>query len=221
MSVIDPLSCGFVKIGAYNVLVNKYNIKKIPTESNKTFKSRLYDVQYGKFNEYFNTENNENLRVSHKQFSNNFLKIIKYIRNLNKRYQHLKQELFDVFSMDSWKQLTENKKAMHSVINCQGCFKDANLKAVLAKLPIKSIKQNAKAKKSGLFKEKVLSDVTNKRVNELNEEFRASFSTNFVKQAKKYVPQFKENKSKDVITSVGKSVVKECKDQFSETSVIR
>ena len=28
MSLIDPLSCGFVKIGAYNILTNKYNVNK-------------------------------------------------------------------------------------------------------------------------------------------------------------------------------------------------
>ena len=58
-------------------------------------------------------------------------------------------------------------------------------------------------------------------MNELNEEFQVEFKTKFVKQAKKYVPEFKEKTPTHIITSVAKAVSKDCKNQFAETSVVR
>ena len=91
----------------------------------------------------------------------NFPKIINYVRNINKRHQHLKNELFDVFSMDAWSKLSEKKKSMHSIEKCMGCLKGTDFKEVLVKLPIKSIRFISKANKAGLFKKKILEDITN------------------------------------------------------------
>ena len=124
MSVIDPLSCGFVKVAAYSVLSQRYNVKKSPDESKKDCKSRLLQVQFQKYNEYFQIDQYTDLGVTYKQFVNNFPKIICTIKNINKRNNSLKTELLDVFSLQNWSSLNEDKKLQHSLTNCQGCFKN-------------------------------------------------------------------------------------------------
>ena len=221
MSLIDPLSCGFIKVGAYDILTKKYNIKKQENETAKDHKARLLQKQHESFNEIFNVDENENLQVTHKQFVTNFPRIIKYMRDLNKRQGKLKNVMFEIFSKSVWEKLSEKRKATHSINNCKGCLQDPNLKQVLAKLPIKSVRMKSNAKKAGLHKEKILRDITNNCVNELNEKFQNEFRSTFVKQAKKYVPEFQEKKTSDIAVSVAKAVSKDCSKQYAETSVIR
>ena len=173
------------------------------------------------YNETFNTIQNENTCITYKQFVKNFSKIIKYLRDLNKRNQELKKEMLSVFSTAAWEKLSDKRKGMHSIHNCKGCLHDPNLKQLLAKLPIKSLRFNNKAKKAGLHKEKILKEITNECVNQLNENFEAKFKTSFIKQAKKYVEGFQEQKTSKIAESVGKAVSKDCTKQYAETSVLR
>ena len=64
------------------------------------------------------------------------------------------------------------------------------LKTALSSFPSKSNKLISKATKAGLYKEKILKDVTNKVVGELNTTYQKEFRVDFVTQAKKYLPEF-------------------------------
>ena len=167
-------------------------MKKSPDESKKDCKSRLLQVQFQKYNEYFQIDQYTDLGVTYKQFVNNFPKIICTIKNINKRNNSLKTELLDVFSLQNWSSLNEDKKLQHSLTNCQGCFKDKKYKNVLAKLPLRGRTFAQKAHKSGLLKERALSEITNTYINHLNDIYKTNYNTDFVKQAKKHVPQFQQ-----------------------------
>ena len=56
-------------------------------------------------------------------------------------------------------------------------------------MPSKLNKLISKATKAGLYKEKILKDVTNKVVGELKTTYQKEFLVDFVSQAKKYVPE--------------------------------
>ena len=218
MSIIDPLSCGFAKVAAYNILTDTSYTKKSTNENQKIFKARVLTEQYRKFNDYFN--NRGDFGLPYKQFTNNFPNIIKNIRQLNKRQQNTKLELLKVFSKESWKSMSDTKKLSHSYQDCKGCFKDPVLKNNLTKFPINDMKYKAKSTQAGLFKEKILCDVTNTKVEELNVEYRTKYKTNFVKQAKKHIQQFNQIKPKEM-PAIATTVPSECERQFAETSVER
>ena len=82
------------------------------------------------------------------------------------------------------------------------------LKIALSSLPSKSNKLISKATKAGLYKEKILKDLTNKVVGELKATYQKEFCVDFVIQAKKYVPEFAAVKtdlkkfSKDAVNDI-------------------
>ena len=65
-----------------------------------------------------------------------------------------------------------------------------------------------------------MNNVTNKAVENVNNEFKQKYNTSFTKLAKKYVGQSKESKMKDV-GNTARTVLKECEKRYSETSVGR
>ena len=77
------------------------------------------------------------------------------------------------------------------------------LKIALSSLPSKSNKLISKAAKAGVYKEKILKNVTNKVVGELKTTYQKEFRVDFVTQAKKYVPEFAVDKAeiKDVVNN--------------------
>ena len=93
------------------------------------------------------------------------------------------------------------------------------LKTALSSLPSKSNKLISKATKAGLYKEKILKDVTNKVVGELNTTYQKEFRVDFVTQAKKYVPEFAAVKAD--LKKLAKDVVNGIENQYHETSLKR
>ena len=68
----------------------------------------------------------------------------------------------------------------------------------MGKFPIKSANLKNKAQNTGLFKEKILHDVANKTLDDLNKQFKNKHNTKFTTQVKKitYLDKMldKENK---------------------------
>ena len=218
MSIIDPLTCGFAKIAAFNILQDQCGIRNENNESKKIFKTRLLKLQHQKYLQYFD-ESKENYNVEYKIFIENFPSIVIQIRHLNKRYSDTKEELLDTFSKSNWDDLGVNKKSKHSFVDCKGCFKDKELKKCLAKFPIKKGKNKNKALQAGLYKEQILSDVTNSVVQRLDTEFKQIYKTTFTKAVKEHVKDF-ESKKTD-IKSIAKDIVTDCEQQYAESSVVR
>lgn len=218
MSLVDPLSCGFGKIAVFQILTAQNDTKKLQSENENEYKSRILKGQFTKYVEMF--DGYEKFDVTYKQFTNNFPKILPLIRHFrNKTQLPTKDLIVRTFAQENWKKLSEKQKALHSLSDCKGCLKSPELKSILAQFPIKTLPHKIKAKKAGLFSPKVLSDITNKIVNELENDFHQEFNTSFVKEAKLHVEKFKYEKPD--MKQLGKDIVKDCENQYAESSIER
>ena len=84
-----------------------------------------------------------------------------------------------MFSIKNWEKLSPNKKNAHSLFNCNGSLQDTKLKGTLGLFPIKSVAYKKNIKENGLLDDKILCDVTNKTIKQLDVEFKANFNTTF------------------------------------------
>ena len=212
MSILDPVTCGFVKIFSYNLFTEKHKLRRENSEDATHFKGRILQMQFQKFNKYF-----LNSTVSYKSFTDNFRVIVANVQALGKRYSLLKKELMDRFSLENWEILSSKKKDKHTVFNCKGCLEDLSYKTALGQFPIKqkSLKHKAKSDKY-IFKERILSDKTNTIIADLDEQFQRDHKTTFTKQVK-LMSSSCEKKTSDVARDIQKDVQK----QWDETSVER
>ena len=111
MPVIDPLSCGFSKSIAFSLFKSNH-IKKECNEHQKHYINWINTQHYENFNFLFSEGGDFN--VSHKQFSQNFLRIVKYFEKLNKRKPSLKNEFLETFSLETWTSLNSNEKQTYT-----------------------------------------------------------------------------------------------------------
>ena len=179
MSIIDPLSCGYAKIAVFHILQDRCGLTKQADESQKLFKSRLFQARYSKFKEYFSPF--EHFDVDYKKFLDKFPTIVENIQSLRKRNFNIKQELLALFSKEKWTDLPHIKKIEHSLFDCNGCLKTSESKSGLSKFPMKHKPFKVKVQKAGLFNEP-LKNLTNTRIAELNKEFTSKFQTTFTSQ---------------------------------------
>ena len=85
MSILDPLTCGFVKIVSYNVFTKKLSV--LPTGKTK--------VDKNVFNGYF-----PNSSITYESFKS-FKNIVPNIQLLGKRYPSKKHHLLATFGIAS------------------------------------------------------------------------------------------------------------------------
>ena len=156
-SILNPLTCGFVKITAYEL-----------NTSNLSLEERI-----SKFNELFAECKNFQLKAdSHER---NFPKIIEKIRSIGKRQKEKKNLILKEFSQQNWRKLSVEEKMNHSMTDCKECQIDKY--AVL--LDAISINKQARAhskQKSLLVKDtKLIENKTRELYNAANREFQKSF----------------------------------------------
>ena len=72
MSLIDPLSCGFVKVAVFNILSMKLDLPKYEGEKSNEYKGKVLKVKYNQYIIYFNE--NDTFNVGYRQFVQSFLK---------------------------------------------------------------------------------------------------------------------------------------------------
>ena len=89
------------------------------------------------------------------------------------------------------------------------------MKIELAKFPIKSANLKNKAQKAGLFKEKILHDVTNKTLDDLNKQFKNKYNTKFATQVKKIIYPEKTLDEENIIRAAKHNI----EQRWKETSV--
>ena len=118
MSILDPLTCGFVKVYCYG-LFQETNATK--SSISKIQKGELNKQQFQKFNEYFW---DRIYIVDYKIFTDNFILIIKNIHSLIKRHKDHQVQILHTFSKKSWEKLSLDNKNAHSLFNCNVCLKD-------------------------------------------------------------------------------------------------
>ena len=221
MSILHPLTCGFAKIAIYNIFTDTYDFNRLKHKNDKSFKGIVYQQKFDRYNQYF--ENKQTFKTPYKTFVNKFSAIVDNMRDLSKFKCASKHELLDTFSQKQWEELGD-RKYEHSLFDCNACLKTH--KQGLSKFLVKSKKFKAQAEKAGLYKEAVLADVTNKLVNQLNNEYTKKFNTTFTTQVKKMfrTSNQKENisikKQKQHLT-IAKKLNENIVHQWKETSVQR
>ena len=124
--------------------------------------------------------------------------------------------MLEAFSEKKWNLLSDNAKSQHQIQNCDGCLK-SSLKIELGKFPIKSEGLRNKAQKSGLFKEKILHDVTRKTLGDLNKQFKNKYNIKFTTQVKKIIYPDKMLDKENIIRAAKHSI----EQQWKEISVKR
>ena len=82
MSIIDPLTCGFVKVAGYVIFTEQQHLQRNPGECAPKFYSRQLMQKYNTFRELFKDARFE---LTYKQFLNNFPKIVPNIGSLGKK----------------------------------------------------------------------------------------------------------------------------------------
>ena len=210
MSILDPLTCGFVKVYCYGLFqetnATKSSMSKIQKGDNKQ--------QFQKFNEYFRERN---YIVDHKIFTDNFILIVKNIQSLIKRHKDHQVQILDKFSKKNWEKLSLNKENAHSLFNCNVCLQDTKLNGTLGFFPVKSVACKQKLKENGLLDDKILYDVTNKTIKKLDVEFKANFNTTFSGQIKKKINNIVQKEK----IKTAKALKADIENQWKEISVQR
>ena len=195
MSLIDPLSCGFAKVAAFNILSTKLDLPRDEGEKSNEYKGKVLKVKYSQYITYFNEI--DTFTVEYRQFGQSFKQIIPNIKGLEKRYRHKKQEIL-TFSKNEWDSLSYEVKKRHSLTDCDGCMKNLVYRKTLAKFPVNDKRLQQKATKNGLYRDSVLADITNLVVKKLDQTFKETFNETFSSQLKPYTKQLKEIKRETV-----------------------
>lgn len=107
MSIIDPLTCGFAKIAAYDLITTGTNLKRQDGEKFSEFTSREYKFKFGKFKDIF--KDNNTYEPTYQHYTTNFNKIKLVVQNLNKKDSEMKAEVCKVFSPKNWEKLSKEK----------------------------------------------------------------------------------------------------------------
>ena len=149
----------------------------------KNVKGKIIQEKYESLQRVFVTHY---FNINYTTFGNKYPKIINHIHETGGKNPEIKRHLLEVFSEKKWNLLSDNAKSQHQIQNCDGCLK-SSLKIELGKFPIKSVNLKKKAQKAGLFKEKILHDVTNKTLDDLNKQFKNKYNTKFTTQVKKII----------------------------------
>ena len=156
MSIVDPTSFGFAKVFSYLLLTERYSSKKKPAENCKEYESRILRDHYGRFLSQFEIIEKSSMTQSLNEFFETLSKIFKpWVKSIREK----KRSILATFSSDNWDKLNE-KKSSHSLFDCQGCLRSANLRNVLSMFKSVSNSHKLKAKKNGLVDPMALKDRT-------------------------------------------------------------
>ena len=142
MSILDPLSCGFLKAFCYKTFTTTPQSLR-----GNWIKQQTGEILMQQCESFQNVFQADNCHVPYCKFKH-FHEIIKPIQSLDKKHPTKKIEFLEIFSSKNWDNLKENK-TKHSLIDCKGCLNNKKLRSTLAMIPIKSPVYIQKAKKAG------------------------------------------------------------------------
>ena len=202
MGILDPTTCGYGKIITFQVLTDGKKLQPKNGEHVKVLQHRILEQQYNELQSFFGTTF---YNVSYTIFRNSFNKIIDHIRGVGKKSVSSKEELINTFNKKSWNKLSKEKKAFHTLYDCQECLK--HYLVAIAKFPIKGPKERKRAIENGILKEKILQDATNKVVKDLDRQFSKEYGTPFTKQLTKMKIINNENNKENITNSISRSSV--------------
>ena len=152
--------------------------------------------------------------INYTTFRNKYPKILNHIHEWRKKSRNQETFVRSLF----------RKKVEFAIWQCEVTTSNteeqrfqSSLKIELGKFPIKCANLKNKAQTVGLFKEKILHDVTNKTLDDLNKQFKKKYNTKFTTQVKKVIYPEKML-DKEIITRAAKHNIEQ---RWKETSVER
>ena len=107
MSILDPLTCGFVKVITFEVLTAKHKMQQGSGENVRQFKHRILNHQYNRLRLIFG---DAIFKVPFNTFHNKYHQIVEQIRGIAKKNVLEKSEIISVFDQKTWSQLSLGKK---------------------------------------------------------------------------------------------------------------
>ena len=120
ISLVHPHTCGFAKVAIWRFTKNV--TEKIKRGDNETpYQHRVRSVQiiHEHFGQMFT---NKRFAVDFKTFQKKLPDLRKKFSTWNPRKKKEREQYFEAFSADNWKELSLERKNEHSLMNCRGCF---------------------------------------------------------------------------------------------------
>ena len=214
MQVIDPLTCGFVKVLCYNLFTQTKNNTSQTPGNPKHNQSVVLKEKYDPFLKTFPRETHG--IVEYCTFVNIFKKIVTNMQSLGKKFPEKKKHLLEVFSIENWHN-SNDRKTPHKIFDCQACLKSCKWNDALVVFPTKNPNNKTKAKQNGLIERSILKDRTREIFNKLNQEFRTEYNTTIIKQVKDYL---KVHKPSAIVRLAKKDIENQLEDTCVERYVV-
>ena len=117
MSILDPLTCGFVKVFCEEDLFAQTKNNTSQTPGNPKHNQNVV-VLKGKYDSFLKTFPRERHGiVEYRTFVNNFKKIVTDMQSLGKKFPQKKKHLLEVFSTENWHNLND-RITPHKIFVC-------------------------------------------------------------------------------------------------------
>ena len=113
MSVIDPVTCGFVKIFCYELFTSTKKIPRTAYGNPKHNQCEILKAQYELFTETF--PGGSHGIVKYHQFTNNFKNIVKNLQSLGKQSPERKKKIVRNIFLRKLGQIRERARKTHNL----------------------------------------------------------------------------------------------------------
>ena len=155
-SARNPLTCGFLKVKVFNLLVK--DAYELRGETSVHAIADIHKKHCADIKEFFGMAAYD---FTLQSYTSNLLSANEVFRTLTRNKPKSKSIIMDTFSEESWKKLAITKKEKHSPGDCKGCHENRKFKNAMCHFPIKGNTYKSLAKKHGLITRKPLWDITN------------------------------------------------------------
>jgi len=136
---VNPETCGFAKVAAFNAAKESRAILKEKNSSKSQELQETFKLFCDALKEHSNAQ-----EIDFQTFVRRFPYFEAVIKKWNPRKKAEKDTYFAKFSSESWTNLSQAKKREHSFSNCKGCYQ--NYADIQALFPVRSPNLKKKAK---------------------------------------------------------------------------
>ena len=174
-SVLDPLCCGFVKVGMFEIRCENRSSKNKNTSVAEV--SVSLESQYKQFRSEF-----EFVDITYEWYRRNVNRVRDSLQSLGKNSNETKSIILDCFSRKKWSKVINKER--HSLFDCKECLRSDKLCPTLSLFPInkKDFRAKKRADESGLFRPPI-EDKVMSSLEQLKKEFRSQYDKSFEEAA--------------------------------------
>ena len=165
MSIVDPLTCGFMKVFCHNLFTQTKNNTSHTPGNPKHNQSVIFKGKVWFILKTFPWETHGT--VEYRTFVKKKKKIVTNMQYLGRSFNWKTNICWKFFSTENWRNLND-RKTLHKIFDCQAFLKSFKWKDALAVFPTKNPNKKMKAKQNGLIEPFILKDRTREIFNKLN-----------------------------------------------------